>query len=215
MPPTRILHRAGNDPELLHLASHPSVDAIEADIWASGGRFFAHHERPLGPLPLLLGAGGLTGRGGRVSLEAILEAVRGRSGFVIDLRSWFGDPSADLARVLQQEPAGYAHIDVSCESWRIADRLRAWLPDLTVTYSIRDERQLRAFLTEATPGTGHPLPVTVRHTLLTTGGTVQALRARAGIVGAWTVDDVDRALELKSWGTDRIVSNYLTVLNAI
>jgi len=215
MPPIRILHRAGNDPELLHLASHPAVDAIEADVWASGGRFFAHHERPLGSLPLLLSSGGLSGRGGRVPLEAILDAVQGRCGFVIDLRSWFGDPSADLAKILLQQPSGYVHIDVSCESWRIADRLRAWLPDLDVAYSIRDERQLRAFLIDTPLGAAHPAAVTVRHTLLTTEGTVEALRARAGTVSAWTIDDVDRALQLKSWGVDRIVSNYLPVLNAL
>ena len=48
MPLTRILHRAGNVQELLHLSSHPSVDALEADIWVMNGRLFAHHERPVG-----------------------------------------------------------------------------------------------------------------------------------------------------------------------
>lgn len=213
MRPTRILHRAGNVPELLHLVRHPAVDAIEADVWESGGRFFTHHERPVGPL--LLSSRTLTSRTARVPLEQVLEAVQGRARFIIDLRSWFGDPSAELARMLRTNVGDYGHIEVTCESWRIADRLRAWLPDLRVTYSIRSESQLRQFLGGVDSGEFLPTPVTVRHTLLITPGTVEALHRRAGSVGAWTVDDADRALELKAWGVDQIVSNYLTVLNTL
>jgi len=216
MPVTRVLHRAGNVRELLHLALHPTVDAIEADIWVSRGQFFAHHERPVGPL--LLSQRGLHRPGDRVPLEAILDEVEGHAGVVIDLRSWFGDPSADLARLLRDRPGGYAHVQVSCESWGIADRLYAWLPDLRVAYSIRSEAQLRGYLdTHPTTEDGAPpgIAVTVRDSLLTTPGTVDSLRARAGIVGAWTIDDVERALELRAWGVDQIVSNHLVVLNAI
>lgn len=213
MRPTRILHRAGNFQEFLHLAGHPAVDAIEADIWASGDRFYAHHERPVGPL--LLSNHGLHRAGDRVPLEAVLEAVQGRSGFVIDLRSWFGDPAPALTRTLMTAVDDYSHIQVTCESWEIADRLRTWLPDLRVAYSIRSEAQIREYLSRVPPDSDTLAPVTVRHTLLKTAGAVESLRMRAGTVGAWTVDDADRALELKAWGADQIVSNYLTVLNTL
>lgn len=213
MPLTRILHRAGNVQELLHLSSHPSVDALEADIWVMNGRLFAHHERPVGRF--LLGNRGLAIGVDRVPLEVILEAVEGRSEFIIDLRSWFGDPAPDLARTLALQLDDFSHIRVTCEAWRIADRLREWLPELKVSYSIRSARQLRGFIRDVDAERITPTHVTVRHSLLRSRGVVEALRQRAGRVGAWTVDDVERALQLKNWGVDAIVSNQLTVLNSI
>ncbi len=213
MPPTRILHRAGNFTDLLHLSRHPAVDAIEADIWVMNGRLFAHHERPVGRF--LFGNHGPVLGVDRVPLEVILDAVAGQSDFVIDLRSWFGDPAPDLARTLALLLDDYAHIHVTCEAWRIADRLREWLPGLNVAYSIRSAKQLRSFIADVDEGRIQPTPVTVRHTLLRSKGVVTALRTRAGRVGAWTVDDVDRALELSAWNVDAVVSNQLTVLNAL
>jgi len=141
--------------------------------------------------------------------------VQGHSDFVIDLRSWFGDPAPDLARTLALQLDGFSHIHVTCEAWHIADRLREWLPGLNVAYSIRKPKQLRGFIRDVDAGRIRPTPVTVRHTLLRSPGVVEALRERAGRVGAWTVDDVERGLELKRWNVDAVVSNQLTVLNAL
>lgn len=211
--PTRILHRAGNFHDLLHLAHHPAVDAIEADIWVVGGNLIAHHERPLGPL--LLSSRGISRTADRVPLEVILEAVKDTSKFVIDLRSWFTDPAAALARVLAASLDDFSHISVSCEAWITADRLREWLPGLDVTYSIRSAKQLRDYLADVDAGTRRPTDVTVRESLLRSAEAIRDIRARAGRVGAWTVDDADRALELKAWGIDQLVSNRLTVLNTL
>ena len=210
--PTRILHRAGNFHDLLHLAGHPSVDAFEADVWVVRGKLIAHHERPVGKW--LLTPPWVRGTD-RVPLEVILEAVKNTSAFVVDLRSWVGDPAPDLARTLANSLDDFSHIYVTCESWVVADRLREWLPGLDVTYSVRSERQLHRYLREVDEGARAATPVTVRHTLIDDVVMLDAIRARAGRVGAWTVDDVERALELKRWGIDQIVSNQLQVLNAI
>lgn len=214
MPVTRILHRAGNVPDLLEMAGHPAVDAIEADVWVHGDRLYAHHERPFGPLPFLIGNRGPRIRRHPVPLEAILEAVEGRARFVIDLRSWFGDPAPELVRAIAPL-ADVSHLMLTCEDWTVADRAREWLPGLWVAYSVRSERQLRAYLAARDAGTLRETPVVVRHTLLGSPEAVQALRRRAGYVGAWTVDEVDRAQELSRWGVDAITSNHVTVLNAL
>lgn len=211
---TRILHRAGNVASLLVLARHPAVDAIEADAWVHGDRILVHHERPLGPVPLLVGWGGLRRRSSALQLETVLEATAGCADLVIDLRSWLGDPAPDLARALAVE-SDHARVRVTCEDWSIADRVRAWLPGVRIGYSLRTEAQLRAYLAgrdaERIPETA----VAVRHTLLHTADEVAVLRERARRVNAWTVDDVDRALQLASWGVDEITSNHVTVLNAL
>jgi glycerophosphoryl diester phosphodiesterase len=215
VPVTRILHRGGNLRRTFIAAEHPAVDALEADVWAHRGELYLHHDRPLGALPLLLrGPRPLRRPHDLATLAELIEAVGDRVGLVLDLRSWFGDPAPDLARVLMTlEPR--EHVSVTCEAWPIADRLRAWLPGLAVGYSVRSERQLRHFTSERAAGTRPQTAVAIRHTLLETAHDVARVRAAAGHVTAWTVDDIDRALELTAWGVDAIVSNRLTVLNAI
>lgn len=218
MPILRVLHRAGNLRDLLPLAEHPAVDAIEADIWVRGDRLVAHHDRPLGPLPFTIGRGGLHREpSDPVDLEEILEAVGDldpHTQLVLDLRSWIADPAPDLARELLKLP-DRDHVIVSCEAWPIADRLRAWIPDLRVSYSVRSEPQLRRYMHEANTTETAPRPIAIRHTLLHSAEEVHALRRHAGTIAAWTVDDVDRALDLLEWGVDAIVSNDVTVLNAL
>lgn len=217
MPVTRILHRGGNSRDLLDSPAHLAVDAIEADVWVHDHRILVHHARPLRPLPISVGAGGFRRiRRDGIRLPELSEAVLANDAeLILDLRSYFGDPSPDVVRELLELPAR-SHISVSCESWWIGERLRAWLPDLEVLYSVRRERQLRAFLSRSHELDGRPLPgVAVKHTLLHSPAEVEALRRRAERVTVWTIDDVDRALELISWGVDKVTSNHISVLNAI
>lgn len=216
MPVTRVLHAAGNYRDLHPLALHPAVDAIEADTWVRFGELVAHHERPLGRLPLMVHPRGLRrALTDPVQFGELVLAVQGCAALVLDLRSWLGDPAPDVARVLLGL-RDRSHIAVTCESWKVADRLRAWLPGQRVAYTVRSERDLRRYLTGRVSGAiPEPAPVAVRHTLLHSPGEVESLRRRAGHVAVWTVDDVDRAIELAGWGIDEIVSNRLQVLNSV
>lgn len=212
---TRILHAAGNYRETLPLARLAEVDAIEADIWLRSGDVFVNHARPLGPLPYTLGSDGLRRNDAdRVNVGELLAAVEGCAQLVLDLRSWFGDPAPDIMRALHPLK-DRSHLLVSCESWAIADRLRVWLPDLRVAYSIRSEGQLRRYI-QGRMGDGLlETSVMVRHTLLRSAGEVESLQRWAAGVGVWTVDDVDRARQLVAWGVDSLTSNELAVLAAL
>ncbi len=211
----RTLHAAGNGRHLHHLAKHPAVDAIEADVWLRGRRLVAHHERPLGKIPLAFDAGWLRFPVMHpVEFEELLAAVEGGATLVLDLRSWFADPAPEVASVLLRLPQ-IEHIVVTCEAWGVAERLRAWIPELRVAYSIRYERQLRQYIHGRMNGSISETSVVVRHSLLHHPGEVEALRRRSTLVGAWTVDDVERALELAEWGIDEITSNSLSVLAAL
>lgn len=211
----RTLHAAGNYRELHPLAEHPSVDAIEADVWVAGNRVVARHERQLGGLPLLFSNRGIRGPiAYPVELDELLAAVEGHCRLILDVRSWFGDPAPEIARRLAPE-LGRTDVAITCESWKVADRVRAWLPDVPVAYSIRHERQARRFVGLALDGRIPPTPIAIRHTLLLDAATVDALHEHSPYVAAWTVDDVDRAIELATWGVDEVVSNRLQVLNAL
>lgn len=218
MPVVRILHRSGNFRDLLPLATHPAIDAIEADIWVRGDQIVANHNRPLGPLPFTIGPKGIHREpNDPVHLPEIVSAVGAanpHSGLVLDLRSWLADPAPDLARALLRLP-DRSHVIVSCEVWSIADRLRAWVPDLRVAYSIRSEPQLRRFVARGIDGRAEPVTVAIRESLLHSLEEVHSLKRYAREVTAWTVDDADRGLKLAAWGVDGVVSNHVAVLNSL
>lgn len=209
-----MLHRAGNARDALALARRPEVDAIEADVWVRAGEARAHHERPLGPLPIAVDRRGLRLLRRPVRLGGLIDALGGGARLMLDLRSWFGDPAPDLARALLALPQEARPI-VSCESWATAARLRAWLPGLLVARSIRNEAQLRRYHLEAASGPGGPAPVSVRHTLLHAAPELESLRRRAGWVAVWTVGGADRARELARWGADAVVAGDPRVLAAL
>lgn len=215
MPASRILHRAGNLRDLLPIAGHPAVDAIEADVWVRGHDLVAHHDRPLGWLPLRLGE-----RGPRlrhrdpVRLDELLRAVDGLAELVLDLRSWFNDPAPAVAAQLLALH-DHSHVVVTCESWAVAERLLMWMPELRVHLSVRSERELRAFVRRRIAGSLPPAGVAVRHRLLGGAAEVAALREHASSVTAWTVDELDRARELTAWGVDAVVSNHLAILDGL
>src|SRR5690606_26683431 len=193
------LHGAGNFRDLLPLASHPAVDALEADVWVRGDRLVAHHDRPLGPLPLMVGPRGLRRRpAGPVRLDELLDAVDGYADLVVDLRSWFDDPASRLAHELMKVEERQ-HVAGTCEVWSRADRLREWLPDLRIGYSARNPGHFRRYLLERRSGRRARTSLAVRHSLLRSPEQIAALRREAGRVTAWTVDDVDRAVELVAW----------------
>ena len=221
--PLRVLHRGGNARAAIALARarRSAVDAIEADVWVRSGEAVAHHARPLGPLPLTIGRRGLRPRPrDPVRLGELLRATAAGGGgadapgLMLDLRSWFGDPAPDLARALLPLPHR-ERLRLSCESWTIAERLRAWLPDVPVACSIRTEDQLRRFFAGRMAGRLPPGGVSVRHSLLHGEPEARSLRRRAGWVAAWTVDDPGRARELAAWGVDAVISNRPRVLAAL
>ncbi len=215
MPVTRILHGAANHRDQLHLAAHPAVDVLEGDFWVRSGRAIAHHDRPLGPLPLLAGWRGLTRRPrDPVTLDELLAMLPDGVGLMLDLRSWFRDPAPDLAGVL----AGiddHSSIILSCERWELTDRMRGWLPSLPAAYSLKSPRHLERFIEGRRRGTLPPVQVSIRHSLLGGKQDIEQLHDLGARVSAWTVDDIDRALELAEWGVDAVISNRLQVLNAV
>ena len=117
MPVTRILHRAGNSRDLLDSPAHLAVDAIEADVWVHDHRILVHHDRPLRPLPISVGTSGIRRiRRDGIRLPELSEAVLANDAeLILDLRSYFGDPSPDVVRELLELP-DRSHISVTCFS---------------------------------------------------------------------------------------------------
>ena len=211
----RTLHGAGNVAVPTALPAEAPVDALEADAWVIRGKFVLQHDRPVGAYPLGVHARGVRFGARPGSLEALLVAASGRA-ITLDVRAWRNDPAPDVFRALDElDASARASVRFTCESWGLAERLRAWLPDIPMAYSIRSEAQLRRYiegrLAEVIPEVG----VAVRHSLLRAPGEVEALRRFTPRITVWTVDDLERARELAAWGVDEVVSNRLDVLGGL
>lgn len=197
---------------MLPLATHEAVDGIEADVWVQGGEVFVHPSGPVAPLPFGL-RGTRPGRTDeqRVEIVEVLAAVDGRARLLLNLRTTAGDASSDLARVLYPLP-DRSHLILASESWAVADRLRAWLPDTRVCTTLATERALRRYIQARMTGALPELPVIVPNSLLHTALEVESLRGRAGILGVRDVATVQRARDLATWGVEFVVSPSLEVL---
>ncbi len=212
MPALRILQGAGNQRATLPLATHQAVDGVEADVWVTGGEVFVHPSRPLAPLPFTLGRGRPRRTDeDRVEIVEVLATVDGRSRLLLNLCTTGGDASSDLARVLYPLP-DRSHLILASESWAVADRLRAWLPDTRVCTTLATERALRRYIQARMSGALPELPVIVPAALLHTRLEVESVCRRAGVVGVRDVATVERARDLAAWGVEFVVSPSLEVL---
>jgi hypothetical protein len=141
--PLRILQGAGNSRTTLPLVTHEAVDGIEADVWVQGGEVFVHPSRPVAPLKFALRQGPPRRiEQDRVEIVETLAAADRRARLLLNLRTTGGDAASDLARVLSPLP-DRSHLVLATESWAVADRLRAWLPDTRVCTTLATERALR------------------------------------------------------------------------
>lgn len=215
MPTLRILQGAGNLRATLPLAAHEAVDGIEADVWVQAGEVFVHPSHPLAPFRFSLRRG-LPRRADedRVEIVEVLANVDGRARLLLNLRTTGGDASSDLARVLYPLP-DRSHLILASESWAVADRLRAWLPDTRVCTMLTTERALRRYVQARMAGALPELPVLVPAGLLHTAAEVESLRRRAGVVGVRDVTTVERARDFAAYGVDFIVSPSLEVLAGV
>ncbi len=211
----RTLHGAGNVAAPEALAPTAPVDVLEADAWVIRGRLVLQHDRPVSAYPVGLHQRGVRFRPKPGSLEALLLAASGRA-VSLDMRAWLNDPAPDVFRTLDELDAPTrGSLRFTCESWGLAERLRAWLPDIPVAYSIRSEAQLRRFIEGRMAGAAPGADITLRHSLLHASGEVEALRRFTPRITVWTVDDLERARELAAWGVDEVVSNRIEVLGGL
>jgi hypothetical protein len=215
VPPLRILQGGGNSRATLPLVTHEAVDGIEADVWVQGGEVFVHPSHPMAPLPFAArrGAPRRTEQD-RVEIVEVLATVDGRARLVLNLRTTGGDAASDLARVLYPLP-DRSHLVLTCESWAVADRLRAWLPDTRVCTLLATERALRRYIQGRMAGTTPELSVVVPASMLHSPTEVESLRRRADFVVVRDAETPERARAFAEWGVDVVIGRSLDVLAAV
>lgn len=204
--PAIIAHGGGNTAVRVHDYLHHGADYLEVDLWMHRGRFEARHERRLRWVPLLFEKWYLKRiPNPNFGLDELLAETAGHgAGIFLDLKNGGAQGAALLRRVLNatRHPE---RVVASSQQWRTLRAIREILPDVDAFYSIDVRAKLELFLSIVDRDT-RPRGVSCRHSLLTRR-TVEDLHARGLLVVAWTVDDMDRARELVSWGVDGLTTH--------
>ncbi|WP_217923469.1 glycerophosphodiester phosphodiesterase [Miltoncostaea oceani] len=194
-------HRAGNTAEGVR-AAVGVADVAEADVHLFRGRLEVRHGKTLGPLARQWERWHLLDRDApRPSLHEIVAAAEGRIPLMLDLKGpdpRLGRRALDAARPLLPSPGVF----VSARVWRTADRLRG-APGVTTLLSVGSRRGLGALLRRRA---GSVEGVAIHRALLTPHVAAE-LRARAGLLWTWPVDDPDDARRICAWGVNGLISD--------
>ncbi|MDO8616412.1 MAG: glycerophosphodiester phosphodiesterase [Dehalococcoidia bacterium] len=233
-PPVRIAHAYGNSKQSLDRALQAPVDVIEVDVWHRGGDLYIHHERRLGPLPVLADKrmrGHPPGRFtvplwnryylrpdvNRLHLRELLRTVDGGRHLLLDLKgSYRGKRLEECARTLAgviREHAAQGWVAVCGQDFGALDGFRAAAPDIEVRYSMEQPQQWRRFQEMVT--NGEPVRrICIEHRFLD-DEKLRFIQREDVSLYCWTVDDAMEAERLVAAGADGIISNDLTLLASL
>jgi glycerophosphoryl diester phosphodiesterase len=211
--PVAIAHRAGNDPAALERALAAGVDAVEADLRWDGGRIVARHARRLPFLPLYWDRWYVRlDRSAYLTLDELLERVRGRARLYLDTKALAGPFPRALLETLDHHKA-LKEAQVSSQHWRLLASLSRAEPDLDIVRSVGSRRR-RASLLALLPDDPLQAGVAIRRDLLDEE-TARRLRGRGLPLYVWRVDDLKEARKIVAWGATGIIADSLELLQAL
>ncbi len=208
-----IAHRAGNSRALLNEALAAGVDAVEADIRLDGRRLVSRHVRRFPLLPLFYDRWyAYWSREPQVSLDEILNQIKGRASLFVDIKSTSTKALAMLLAALRHREV-IAETRVSGTYWHLLRQLRSEEPGLRVYHSIGDMDGLASFW-QLQEGGEKALGVSI-HEALVDEESAARFRASGVEIIAYHVDQLSRARQLESWGASGITSGDLRILRAL
>lgn len=211
--PAIVAHAAGNSLELVEDALTGKADFVEVDVWYRKRRFEARHERRLGIIPVLFEKWYLSFAPSLpFTLPALIDGLDGRGGILLDLKTSQREAADAIAEILEKTP-GHTPISASSAWWPALRRLHDRLPEIPLFYSIDSRAQLDLFRSILRRD-HRPAGISCRETLLTRR-VICEMHERGLKVLAWTVDDLERAAELASWGVDGITTHMVTETHAL
>jgi glycerophosphoryl diester phosphodiesterase len=211
--PAIIAHGGGNAIARAHEFIEKGADYLEVDLWMHRGRFEARHERRMRWLPVLFEKWYLQRVPSALyGLEELLaETADHSAGIFLDIKNGGAGAAALLRRILSANPHPQ-RIVASSQQWRALRSMRELTPEVDAFYSIDVRAKLDLFLSVVERDM-RPRGVSCKHTLLDRR-TVRSLHDRGLLVVAWTVDDLDRARDLVSWGVDGLTTHKVEEMRA-
>jgi len=211
--PVTVAHRAGNDRDALERALSAGVDEVEADLRWDGGRIVTRHDRRIPFLPVYWDRWHMSvDRGPQLTLDELLERMRGRGRPYLDLKS----QSRPFLRALLESLRRHDVVDeavISSGYWRPLDELRRGEAGLRLLRTIGDERQRADYL--ALPPNDLLQAGVAIHCDLLDDELARLLRSRGVAVYVWAVNDLEQARRLVDLGASGIIADSLELLRAL
>lgn len=207
--PALIAHAGGNAIELARTAEGELTDYLEVDLWVHRGRFEARHERRAFGSHLMFEKWYLAWAPREpFGLTELITATDPGTGIFLDLKNG-GETAARLIRkAIDASPA--RRMVASSQMWGTLRALERIVPEVDLFYSIDVAAKLDLFLSVSQRDI-RPRGVSCRATLLD-ADTIAALHSRDLLVVGWTVDDLDRAMELAELGIDGITTHRVAAI---
>jgi len=200
-----IAHGGGNSLQRARNDIRSGADFLEADLWVHAGRFEARHERALYPLPLFIEKWYLRLAPRKpFGLTELLKETAGSTPVFLDIKNGRGVAAPLIRRAL--DAVGPAErLLASSQLWHVLREVQEIAPEVETYYSIDVYPKLALFLS-VFGRDSRARGVSCQERLLTER-IIRDLKRRNLSVIAWTVDDLDRAKELLSWGVDAITTH--------
>ncbi|MGE3077223.1 MAG: glycerophosphodiester phosphodiesterase [Dehalococcoidia bacterium] len=211
--PAIIAHGGGNTLEVASQYLQAGADYLEVDIWLRNGQFEARHERRFRWLPFLYEKWYVSRPPRlRYGLPELLAETAGKgAGIFLDLKNGGPASAALLRRIITTNPHP-ERVVASSQQWRTLRAISEMTPQVDAFYSIDVRAKLDLFLSVADRD-DRPRGISCRHSLLSEP-VLHHLHERDLLVVAWTVDDLDRARELVSWGVDGLTTHNVEQMRA-
>jgi glycerophosphoryl diester phosphodiesterase len=229
-----VAHAYGNRWPRIAAATSAGVDFIETDLHFYRGRVFVRHERRLGRLPLLynralhgihregpyalsLGSLWLRLEPRPLPFEAVVKAIAGKSGLMLDLKA-AGYSAREAERFIAAifvtlEHAGFAGALDFCGSWKLLDEVRRQRPGQAVHFSVDNDRDWEAALWRMASVDTFPA-ITLKRSLVD-GTRTDALREARVPFYCWDVLDEADARHALAHGASGIIADDLALLREL
>ena len=187
-----------------------------SDAFKKKSRFLSlvlRHERKLPGIPLLFDKWFVRWAWGVISLRRLLREINFRADLFLDIKSATPRAADAVLDLYQDHDAMMPPTQVSSNQWKLLDRLGAAGTDMRMFYSVGKRDAIDALFRRAERD-HPPAGTSIRHTFLTRE-LVDRLHAARLTVYAWTVNNDHRARELLDWGVDGIISDDVSVFEAL
>ena len=208
-----IAHRAGNSLTGLQTANRLGADVIECDVHEYRGSLEVRHLRTAGPLPFLWDRWELASASApRLGLQALLEADRHGTTFMLDLKGRHTTVARSVARLLHQ--IGHHHPVVVCGRYWPAVETAAELPFVLPVLSARKRVELASLRERLARGGEPPYGVSIHRSLLDEQA-VAYLRRHVEVVMSWPLNDLASLDRMVGIGVNGIITDEPSILTEV
>jgi glycerophosphoryl diester phosphodiesterase len=209
--PLLIAHRAGNHLEKLTPAADAGAQIIEIDVWFHRDGLEVGHDKTLGPVPLRWDRWSLAlGAHRELEVRDVLQRFPPDAKPMFDLKGTDPRLPEALQRAIAEHFPGRPYT-VSSQNWAYLDEFLG-VENAHVIRSVGSAKMLAQMRRDLDRWTGAGIGLDVE---LLTSAVIEELQQGTPLIVTWTVNDLERAIDLVRQGVGGIITDRLEVIRAM